>query len=111
MLHHLNIRNYRSLRSEAVELDNPTLHPAAMGVMLDVLRSATKSSQVVVTTHSPDLLDAKWIKDRHLRLVSWEDGATRIERVAPSVGRAMSEQLFGAGDLLRSNALNGAKHT
>ena len=30
-------------------------------------------------------------------------------RVAPSVERAMSEQRFGAGDLLRSNALDGVE--
>ena len=82
-----------------------------MGVVLDVLRSATKSSQVVVTTHSPELLDAKWIKDRHLRLVSWENGVSRIDSVAPSVSRAMSKEMFGAGELLRSNALTHAQRT
>ena len=92
-----------------VEEPESSIHPAALGVVLDVLRSATKSSQVLVTTHSPEVLDAKWIKDRHLRLVSWEEGATRVDGMAPSVKRAMSEQLFGAGELLRSNALEGAE--
>lgn len=92
-----------------IEEPGSSMHPAALGVMLDVLRNATKASQVVVTTHSPEVLDAKWIEDRHLRLVSWEKGTSRISRVAPSVQRAMSEQRFGAGDLLRSNALDGAE--
>ena len=92
-----------------IEEPEASIHPAALGPILDALRSATKQSQVVVTTHSPDVLDAKWIKDRHLRLVSWEKGATQINRAAPSVKRAMSDQLFGAGELLRSNALHGAE--
>ena len=92
-----------------LEEPESSIHPAALGVVLDVLRSATKSSQVLVTTHSPEVLDAKWVKDRHLRLVSWEKGATRIDGMAPSVKRAMSDQLFGAGELLRSNALHGAE--
>ena len=92
-----------------IEEPEASIHPGALGVVLDVLRSATKSSQIVVTTHSPEVLDAEWIKDRHLRLVSWESGASRIDRVAPSVTQAMSEQMFGAGELLRSNALDGAE--
>lgn len=91
-----------------IEEPEASIHPGAVGVILDVLRSATKSSQVLVTSHSPEVLDAKWIKDRHLRVVSWDEGATRIDKVALSVERAMSDQRFGAGELLRSNALDGA---
>ena len=94
-----------------IEEPEASIHPGALGVILDVLRGASRSSQVVVTTHSPEILDAKWIRDRHLRLVSWHDGATRVDKMAPSVKRAMDEQLFGAGELLRSNALDGAERT
>ena len=89
----------------AIEEPEASIHSGALGVILDVLHDAGRSSQIVVTTHSPDILDAKWIRDRHLRLVSWDDGITRIDAMAPSVKRAMAEQLFGAGELLRSNAL------
>ena len=92
-----------------IEEPEASIHPGALGVILDVLRGASRSSQVVVTTHSPEILDAKWITDRHLRLVSWHDGATRVDKMAPSVKRAMAKQLFGAGELLRSNALDGAE--
>ena len=92
-----------------IEEPEASIHPGALGVILDVLRSASRSSQIVVTTHSPEILDAKWIRDRHLRLVSWHDGATRIDEMAPSVKQAMTEHLFGAGELLRSNALDGAE--
>ena len=94
-----------------IEEPEASIHPGALGVVLDVLRDARRSSQIVVTTHSPDVLDAKWIKDRHLRLVSWDEGITRIDTMAPSVRRAMAEQLFGAGELLRSNALQRAERT
>ena len=92
-----------------IEEPEASIHPGALGVILDVLHDARRSSQVVVTTHSPDILDAKWIKDRHLRLVSWEEGNTRIDGPGPSVRRAMTKRLFGAGELLRSNALVRAK--
>ena len=93
----------------AIEEPEASIHPGALGVILDVLHDARRSSQIVVTTHSPDILDAKWIKDRHLRLASWDEGITRIDEPAPSVKRAMAKQLFGAGELLRSNALDRAE--
>ena len=91
-----------------IEEPEASIHPGALGVVLDVLRAARRRSQVVVTTHSPEVLDAKWIKDNHLRLVSWEDGATRVDPVSQSVRTAMRKHLLHAGELLRSNALDRA---
>ena len=91
-----------------VEEPEATIHPGALGVVLDVLRHAARSTQTVVTTHSPDILEARWIRDCHLRIVSWEDGATRVAPVSEATRSALREQLMDAGELLRSNALLGA---
>ena len=88
-----------------IEEPEASIHAGALGSILDVLRLAGGSMQVVVTTHSPDILDAKWIEDRHLRILSWEHGFTRIDRASQSVRTALERQLMGAGELLRSNAL------
>ena len=88
-----------------IEEPEASMHPGALGAILDVLRLASRSMQVVVTTHSPDILDAKWIEDRHLRILSWEYGSTRIGRVSQAARMALAEHLMGAGELLRSNAL------
>ena len=40
-----------------IEEPEIALHPAAAGVLRDSLRDASESSQVIVTSHSPDLLD------------------------------------------------------
>ena len=93
-----------------VEEPEATIHPGALGVVLDVLRHAARSTQTVVTTHSPDILEARWIRDCHLRIVSWEDGATRVVPVSDATRNALREQLMDAGELLRSNALLGADH-
>ena len=90
-----------------IEEPEASIHPGALGVLLDVLRHTRRRSQIVVTTHSPDVLDANWIRDRNLRIVSWENGKTYIEHVSPSVRSAMVDHLFSAGELLRSNALYG----
>lgn len=88
-----------------IEEPEATIHPGALGAILDLLRHASRKMQIVVTTHSPDVLDAKWIEDRHLRMVSWEEGATYITPISESSRRALQQHLMGAGELLRSNAL------
>jgi len=92
----------------AVEEPEATIHPGALESVLDLLRHASKHMQVVITTHSPELLDAKWITDRHLRIVEWTEGATRVAPVSQATRQALHEHLMGAGDLLRSNALEPA---
>jgi predicted ATPase len=89
-----------------VEEPEATIHPGALGAILDLLRHASRQMQVVVTTHSPELLDAKWIEDRHLRIVMWQEGATHVSHVAESSRKALQQHLMGAGELLRSNALH-----
>jgi predicted ATPase len=89
----------------AVEEPEATIHPGALESVLDLLRYASKKMQVVVTTHSPELLDAKWITDQHIRLVEWVDGATRVVALSEANQRALQAHLAGAGELLRTNAL------
>ena len=76
--------------------------------MLDLLWEASKRLQVIVTTHSPELLDRREIADRHLRMVEWSEGVTRVGPVSDANRRALREDLAEAGGLLRANALEAA---
>ncbi|MBI5244753.1 MAG: AAA family ATPase [Elusimicrobia bacterium] len=89
----------------AVEEPESTIHPGALDAVLDLLRHASRKIQVVVTTHSPELLDAEWIKDRHLQIVTWHEGASHVWPPSDASRKALQEHLMGAGELLRSNAL------
>jgi predicted ATPase len=89
----------------AIEEPEATIHPGALESILDLLHHASRHMQVVITTHSPELLDAKWIKDNHLRLVEWSEGATRVTRLSDAARKAIQSHLMGAGELLRANAL------
>ena len=89
-----------------IEEPEATIHPGALGAVLDLIRKAAKTMQVVVTTHSPELLDAKWITDANLRIVSWQEGASHLLPPSEATREAMRQHLMGAGELLRSNALH-----
>lgn len=90
----------------AIEEPEATIHPGALGAILDLLRHASKQMQVIVTTHSPEVLEAEWIEDRHLRMVDWQEGATRVGPISDASREALRQHLMGAGELLRSNALD-----
>lgn len=66
---------YQKPTPSLVVLEEPeaTIHPGALGAVLDLLRHASRKRQLIVTTHSPEVLDAEWLEDRHLRIVGWQD--------------------------------------
>jgi predicted ATPase len=94
-------------RSPLIGIEEPevALHPAAAGVLLDALREASTRTQVVVTSHSPDLLDNKSITDAELLSVLWESSGTRIGPLDEASRKALRERLYTAGEMLRMNQL------
>ena len=93
-----------------ITIEEPELniHPGALEAIADILNIAAQRTQVVVTTHSPDLLDTKWIQPENLRVVGWENGATHISGLGEAPVKALQQHLMGAGELLRANALDAA---
>jgi hypothetical protein len=70
------------------------------------LREASDSVQIVVTSHSPDLLDNPEIPTEALRAVSWENGETQILPIDAASRSALHDRLYTAGELLRMGQLN-----
>jgi predicted ATPase len=91
-----------------IEEPESTIHPGALGAILDVLNSSKIRTQLIVTTHSPEVLDAKWIRSENIRIVHCDQGATRISEMSDMSRLALKEHLMGAGELLRANALEPA---
>ena len=89
-----------------IEEPEATIHPGALGAILDLIRRASKTMQVIVTTDSPELLDARWVTDENLCIVSWQEGASHLLLPSSATREAMRQHLMGAGELLRSNALH-----
>jgi predicted ATPase len=97
----------RSGRILLVGIEEPevALHPAAAGVLLDSLRDASHRVQVIVTSHSPDLLDDKDLTADAILSVTAEDGITRITPVDEATRSVLAEHLYTAGELLRLNQI------
>lgn len=101
------MRNTGVQASALVGIEEPetALHPGAGAVILDAMRAASRSMQVVATTHSTDMLDDKHFLPEQLLAVSAEYGRTRIGPVDDVDRDALKRRMFTAGELLRMNAL------
>jgi predicted ATPase len=89
-----------------IEEPESALHPGAAGVLRDALRAAARHTQVLVTSHSPDLLDNKSISDEDIIAVEMRRGETLIAPVDAAGRSAIRDKLYTAGELLRMNQLN-----
>jgi hypothetical protein len=85
------------------------LHPGAAGILLGALREASQRSQILVTSHSPDLLDNPDIDVESLFAVDNEDGVTRVGPIDDAGKDVLRKKLFTAGELLRQNQLAPAE--
>jgi predicted ATPase len=90
-----------------IGLEEPemALHPAASAVLLSALRQASNHSQIVVTSHSPDLLDNPDIPAESIFAVDNLDGVTRIGGIDEAGRTMLRDKLFTPGELLRQNQL------
>ncbi len=81
------------------------LHPAAAGVLFDSLVEASQLHQIVVTSHSPDLLDRDDIPENSLKAVEMLDGCTIIGEADDASKAALRQRLYTVGELMRMGQL------
>lgn len=95
-----------------IEEPEVALHPGAAGILMDALTEASAHTQVLVTSHSPDLLDDPTIDTDSILAVALVEGTTVIGAVDATGRSVLRERLFTAGELLRLDKLapsEGAK--
>lgn len=88
-----------------IEEPETALHPAAARVLMDALKEASQFVQVVVTSHSADLLDDAELEGSQILAVANERGTTRIASVDEATRSVLKDKLFTVGELLRKNQL------
>lgn len=94
-------------RITLVGMEEPeiALHPAAAGILLDALREASRESQIVVTSHSPDLLDITDLASESILAVNKEKGDTEIASIDQASVAMLRQGLYTPGELLRLGQL------
>jgi predicted ATPase len=90
----------------AIEEPETSLHPAAMHALVDALDEATGRTQILITTHSAELLDNETIKPENVRVVEMVNGETVITPVDEATVEIVKQQLDTLGGLERQNQLS-----
>ncbi len=80
-----------------IEEPELTIHPGALATLAEVMVEAASRTQVLVTTHSPDLIDRLPIES--LRAVQIVDGCTEVGPVSETQAEAVRDGLFTSGEL------------
>jgi predicted ATPase len=98
-------REHGALPLVGIEEPEAALHPAAAGILRDCLREASQRTQVVVTSHSPELLDDPSISPEMVLAVVAEGGKTLVGPVDEPTRSSLRDRLFTPGELLRADQL------
>jgi energy-coupling factor transporter ATP-binding protein EcfA2 len=90
-----------------IGLEEPesALHPGAAGALRDALLEASTDRQVLVTSHSPELLDSPDVSDEQLVSVESVGGRTIVSRLDEKTRQILRARLYTAGELLKRGQL------
>lgn len=87
-----------------VEEPEIAVHLGALRVLVEALQTAAGRQQILITTHSADIVDAVPVES--LRVVWSDDGQSRVAHVASHTIKVVRSGLVTPGQLLRSDSLD-----
>ena len=88
-----------------IEEPEKALHPAAASSVMEAFREAASQTQILVTSHSPDLLDQLQFDSDGLLIVTWDNGSSRIAAPDAASVEAIRRHLYTPGEMLRMDQL------
>jgi predicted ATPase len=89
-----------------IVIDEPELglHPYAISMLADLIKSASERTQVIISTQSPTLLD--YFAPEEIVIVNRRDGRSTFERLdARAIGEWMED--YSVGELWQKNVVRG----
>ncbi|MEL7220308.1 MAG: ATP-binding protein, partial [Bacteroidota bacterium] len=86
-----------------IEEPELTIHPGAIPLIFDYINQAVLRSQVILTTHSPELLDC--VKTEHVRVVEKKNYITTVSKMSDDQVEAVKNGLLTLGEIHRNQGL------
>jgi predicted ATPase len=92
-------------RPELIAIEEPelTVHPGAIRLLRDYIKQSSLGGQVILTTHSPDLLSL--LSSDEVRVVERVNDETRVAPLDDSQRDVVTRGLFSLGEVMRSEGL------
>lgn len=88
-----------------IEEPETALHPAAAGILRDCIIEGSTHTQVIVTSHSADLLDSADLPAEQIFSVESNQGNSILSPLNDSTRSILKDRLYTAGELLRNGQL------
>lgn len=86
-----------------IEEPEQTVHPAVLSVLAEAFKEVSDTTQVLITTHSPQLIEH--FAPEHIRVVTMPDGMTRISPLKSSQREAVQRGLMGLSEYMAAEGL------
>ena len=80
-----------------------TVNPALLAVLADAFRECSERTQILITSHSPHLVDL--FPTENIRVVTMQDGETRIAKIRASQQEAIKEHLLSLEQIMAAEGL------
>jgi predicted ATPase len=98
---------YQPHRPDVIAMEEPeqTVNPGVSGLIADAIQEIGETGQVIVTTHSPELLD-RFPDPEVVYAVEIEDGITSAGKIRKHQRDAVRDRLFSLGELLSVEGLH-----
>ena len=89
-----------------IVIDEPELglHPFAISMLADLIKSASERTQVIISTQSPTLLD--YFDPSHIIVVNRREGRSTFERLDSQALAGWMEE-YSVGELWQKNVVQG----
>lgn len=89
-----------------IEEPETALHPAALRALVDALDDATQRTQILLTTHSADILSGRDVNPGQVLVVRNRAGKTQITPLDPASREIIEKELYTLADLQRMDKLD-----
>lgn len=86
-----------------IEEPEQTVNPALLAVLADAFRECSERTQILITSHSPHLVDL--FPTENIRVVTMQDGETRIAKIRASQQEAVKEHLLSLEQIMAAEGL------
>lgn len=106
---------YKIPRPSLLIIEEPeqTIYPGALRLLADVFKEISSTTQVIITTHSPHLVQQ--FAPHQIRVATMENGTTQIRKIHPHQQEALEEGLLSLEEFMTQGGLqpddkNSNKH-
>lgn len=86
-----------------IEEPEQTVHPGVLSVLADAFREVAETTQLIITTHSPNLIDH--FQTDEVRVVSLDQGMTKVSRIKKTQMEAVKRGLMSMQEFMLAEGL------